>query len=105
MTSTHRVTQLPAYDIAGKLIQPGQYKKTLMGAVVRASFALRHWNIVSKEEGVAGHDSYAADIDSIRVIVAAPPFLAASSSPRKRKIMSTDPGSDLSPSSSKKTRR
>ncbi|KAJ7281448.1 hypothetical protein C8J57DRAFT_1495107 [Mycena rebaudengoi] len=103
MTSTHRVTQLPtAYDIAGKLIQPGQYKKTLMGAVVRASFALRHWNIASEEEGVVGHDSYAADIDSIRVIVAAPPFLTPSSSPRKRKIMSTDPGSDLSLSGSKK---
>jgi hypothetical protein len=64
-----------------------------MGAVVRAFITLRHWKIGSKEEGVAGRDSYAADIDSIRVIVAAPPFLGASSSVHKHKIMSTDPGS------------
>jgi hypothetical protein len=33
------------------------------------------------KEDFAGHDSYAADIDSIQVIVAAPPFLSPSSLP------------------------
>ncbi|KAJ7206708.1 hypothetical protein C8J57DRAFT_1541281 [Mycena rebaudengoi] len=71
ITSTHHVTQLPAYDI-GKLLQPES--KTLMGAVVHESITLRHWNIGSKEEGVAGRDSYAADTDSSESSVPQLPF-------------------------------
>ncbi|KAJ7290344.1 hypothetical protein C8J57DRAFT_1212972 [Mycena rebaudengoi] len=94
ITSTHRVTHT---TLLGNLSSPESM--TLMDTVVRASITLRHWNIGSKE-GVAGCDSYAEGIDSIRVIVAAPPLLAPSSLPHKYKIMPTDPGSTLSQSGS-----
>ncbi|KAJ7018594.1 hypothetical protein C8F04DRAFT_1404858 [Mycena alexandri] len=86
MEDTHRVYALPAYDINGNLIPPSQYG-TLMGAVVRATISLSHWNIARE-----ARDSYVADIVSLRVLVPAAP-IASTSSPRKRKaVETTDPG-------------
>ncbi|KAF8152764.1 hypothetical protein K438DRAFT_1772429 [Mycena galopus ATCC 62051] len=67
MKYTHRVRRVPAYDISGKLIHPLQYREsrseTLMGAIVRATVTLKHWNITQRSQ-----DSYTADIKNIRFL-------------------------------------
>ncbi|KAF8208195.1 hypothetical protein K438DRAFT_318053 [Mycena galopus ATCC 62051] len=96
MDATHRVIPISAYDVYGDLILPIQYTSALMGAVVRATFTMTHWNI-SRDK----RDSYAADIESLRVLVPAQKTASGGSSPRKRKVpATTDPG----PSPVKKSR-
>ncbi|KAK7055632.1 hypothetical protein R3P38DRAFT_2760807 [Favolaschia claudopus] len=99
MDNSHRVVPMRAYDVNGDLIAPANYMAKLQGAVVRATLTLSHWNIVKEKR-----NTYAADIDSLRVLV--PPSVSSSgSSPRKRRagpIAQKDPGA--SPSPKKKAR-
>ncbi|KAF8200513.1 hypothetical protein K438DRAFT_1965976 [Mycena galopus ATCC 62051] len=89
MKYTHRVRRVPAYDIGGKLIHPLQYREsrseTLMGAIVRATVTLKHWNIAQPSQ-----DSYTADIKNIRVLMQSPKLPAPVTS---SKVIKTDPGS------------
>ncbi|KAJ6525698.1 hypothetical protein B0H19DRAFT_1276052 [Mycena capillaripes] len=96
MTTTHRVTQLPAYDLRGNLIEPSEYVASLRGAIVRATIILKHWNITGKNnEG--GRDRYTADIEGLRVLVAPKLQATQTPSPRKRKVPPRDPGMTGSP--------
>ncbi|KAJ7331383.1 hypothetical protein DFH08DRAFT_1021489 [Mycena albidolilacea] len=97
LKKNHRIIPLPAYDIHGNLIHPTQYRDTLKGAVVRVTVLLKHWSITAKDN-VNGRDTYTADIENLRVLVAAPKF--GGSPKAARKIAQTDPGSP-----SKKQRR
>jgi hypothetical protein len=97
MKNTHRVVPIPAYDIAGKLIPPTDYRAQLMGAVVELYFTLTHWSIGPKDK-VPRSDTYVADIVSMRVV--SPPKTPMVS-PRKRKTFACDPMS----SPSKKVRK
>ncbi|KAJ7804664.1 hypothetical protein B0H14DRAFT_2612087 [Mycena olivaceomarginata] len=90
LKKNHRIIPLPAYDIHGNLIHPTQYRDTLKGAVVRVTVLLKHWSITAKDN-VNGRDTYTADIEYLRVLVAAPKF--GGSPKAARKIAQTDPGS------------
>ncbi|KAJ7126691.1 hypothetical protein C8R44DRAFT_667399, partial [Mycena epipterygia] len=69
MLTTHHVIPLPAYDHKGKLIQPTEYRAKLMGAIVRATVTLKHWNITARGDEARGRDTYTADIENLRVLV------------------------------------
>ncbi|KAF8145650.1 hypothetical protein K438DRAFT_781155 [Mycena galopus ATCC 62051] len=86
MKYTHRVRRVPAYDINGKLIHPLQYRETLMGAIVRTTVTLKHWNIAQRSQ-----DSYTADIENIRVLMKPPKLPTSGTS--SHKVTKTDPGS------------
>ncbi|KAJ6621871.1 hypothetical protein B0H10DRAFT_2432140 [Mycena sp. CBHHK59/15] len=98
MDDTHRVIPITAYDLDGDLIPPSAYVSALMGAVVRATFTMSHWNIARDKR-----DTYAADIESLRVVIPPPKIASGSSgSPRKRKA--TIAARDLGASPEKKSR-
>ncbi|KAF7362487.1 hypothetical protein MVEN_00596400 [Mycena venus] len=98
MDSTHRVNPIRTYDIGGNLIPPSQYMSTLQGAVVRVEITISHWGI-SK----GSRDAYAADIDTLRVIVPAPLNFASGSAKSPHKKNTSIPTKDYGPSLTKKT--
>jgi hypothetical protein len=63
---THRAIPIPAFNIAGQAIPPAHYATELRGATVSLKFHLKHWVIRNKH-------TFTADIESIQVLVAAPP--------------------------------
>jgi len=96
MLTTHRVNPLPAYDHKGNLIQPTEYRAKLMGAIVRATITLKHWNITANLKGDEpnSRDTYTADIENLRILVPAPKPATPTTTPRKRRnLEKTDPGS------------
>lgn len=64
LKDTHVVIPIPAYDLAGQLIQPQDYETKLRGAIVLLKFHMNHWKIQNKHY-------FTADIQKIRVL--APP--------------------------------
>ncbi|KAJ2934921.1 hypothetical protein H1R20_g2196, partial [Candolleomyces eurysporus] len=63
---THIAVPIPAYNIAGQAIPPAQYAAELQDATVLLTFHLKHWVIQKRH-------TFAADIESIRVLVPPPP--------------------------------
>ena len=98
---SHRVVPIPAYDMHGKLIWPVHYRSYLEDAVVVVCFNLRHWSI--KRSDKDSTDAYVADVVQMRVLV--PPKLQGPVTPRKRRILPTDPFSPETPPSVGKKRR
>ena len=45
---SYEVNQLPAYDIRGDSIYPGDYEEKLAGAIVRVCFTIVHYDIKQK---------------------------------------------------------
>ncbi|KAM6490330.1 hypothetical protein JOM56_014307 [Amanita muscaria] len=88
MVNTHRVNYVDAYDIQGKRIKPGDYRKRLQGALVLMRFTMTHWAFKAKP-GQLATDTFVADIVSIRMLKPAevPKKLAS----QKRKFQETDP--------------
>ncbi|KAJ6463438.1 hypothetical protein C8R45DRAFT_519999 [Mycena sanguinolenta] len=92
MKYTYRALPLPAYDIQGRVIPPEEYLTALKGAVVRVTVHLKHWAIANKNYR-GGRDTYTADVENLRVLVAAPKLEGHPKSvPEKRKLPQTDPG-------------
>ena len=46
--NSHKVNQLPAYDIRGNPIHPKEYEEKLAGAIARVCFTLLHFIIKQK---------------------------------------------------------
>lgn len=63
---THVYNPLPAYDIDGSVIKPKDYRAKLRGATVIMTFGLKHYFIGPRSEGVAGNNTFVADILKIR---------------------------------------
>ena len=77
MRHTHSVCPLLAYDEAGKLIPPVDYRAILKGATAAIAFDLAHWSF-SPRDGRPGSDTFVASIRRIDVLRrAAPEFLGA----------------------------
>jgi len=64
---THRIRPLPAFDINGQVVQPGNYRQLLAGAVVQIKFTLMHRAISSSPE-TPGFDKFRASIIGINVL-------------------------------------
>lgn len=91
MLLTHRPIPLPAYNVAGDLIQPDQCQKLLVESLARVTFTLTHWFIDNRKKGGDRNNTFVADVQSIRILVEPP---QQSMSPRKRKTAHRDPGVD-----------
>lgn len=78
LKASHRILPLPAYDLAGDLIRPSAYRRSLQGAIVEVHFTLSHWGIAG-----AKRDVYGGVIQLIRVLV---PPTPTSVTTRKRKL-------------------
>ncbi|KAI5987722.1 hypothetical protein EDD15DRAFT_2372104 [Pisolithus albus] len=75
---THRILPIPAYDVAGDLIKPSAYRRSLQDAIVEVHFTMSHWGIAK-----AKRDVYGGEIHLIRVLV---PPSGPSRIERKRRI-------------------
>ncbi|KAF5315554.1 hypothetical protein D9611_004990 [Ephemerocybe angulata] len=64
LKDTHVVVPIPAYDLAGAIIEPKEYETKLRGAIVRLEFYVNAWQI-------KGKNVFTGDIKKIRVL--APP--------------------------------
>ncbi|KAF6763851.1 hypothetical protein DFP72DRAFT_873587 [Ephemerocybe angulata] len=64
LKDTHVVVPIPAYDLAGAIIEPKEYEAKLRGAIVRLEFYVNAWQI-------KGKNVFTGDIKKIRVL--APP--------------------------------
>ncbi|KIK11918.1 hypothetical protein PISMIDRAFT_78579, partial [Pisolithus microcarpus 441] len=78
LKSTHRILPVPAYDIAGDLIKPSAYRRSLQDAIVEIHFTMSHWGIAKTKQ-----DVYGGEIQLIRVLVAP---TAPSSAGKKRRL-------------------
>lgn len=76
MVDTHRGVPLAAYNSNQELIPPASYRACLQGAFIEIHFRMSHCAFKRK-------DTYAADIDTIRVLRAPPPPLNVIGAKRK----------------------
>jgi hypothetical protein len=98
LVASHRVVPLPAYNRVGALIPPDAYRSSLAGATVRVGFTLTHWYFQKRGDSIPSN-TFTADIASLRVLIDP----TRSQSPRRRKIMSHDPGIQQVSSKKRKT--
>ncbi|KAM6504132.1 hypothetical protein JOM56_001075 [Amanita muscaria] len=88
MITTHRVNYVEAFDMHGRLIAPGEYRKHIQGALVQMHFTLRHWTVLGQNARYC--DAFAADIFSLRVLEP-PSSYGLPVVPRKQKFYKLDP--------------
>lgn len=79
MLDTHWAVPVAAYDTNQHLIEPGNYRRYLQGALAEIHFGLSHC-------GFKNNHTYTADIDTIRVLCPPPPSVNVAT---KRKLPST----------------
>lgn len=100
------VNPLSAYNDKGELIEPNEYESVLREALVVVHFTLTHWSI--KNTNGEFTDSFAANIENIKVLRAGPGEAAlATSSPRSvlgKRFRMVDPLSPPVSPSAKKSR-
>jgi hypothetical protein len=71
MVKTHKVNYLRAYNMENRLLSPNLYSSDLPGTIVCVAFVMKRWVITDKEKDVS-NDVFAADIQTIHILAAAP---------------------------------